>query len=155
MKTFVPMQNKSGVFAIIDTEDAARVLQHGWYVETRKYTSYAATSWRENGKVVNCRLHRFILKVKQGEIVDHKDRDGLNCTKDNLRFVTKSQNTLNTGREGNLTGIRFRRGKWYAYVTLHRKIVYEKPFIYKANAIRARNEAARKFHGEFAVMNHE
>lgn len=46
-----------------------------------------------NGKYVY--LHRFILKANKGEIVDHKDRNKANNSRENLRIVSKSVNNFN------------------------------------------------------------
>lgn len=40
-------------------------------------------------------LHRIIMNAKKGDIVDHIDINKLNCQRDNLRFVNKSQNNRN------------------------------------------------------------
>jgi len=40
-------------------------------------------------------LHRFILQAKNGEIVDHKDRNKHNNSRNNLRIASKSLNNYN------------------------------------------------------------
>jgi hypothetical protein len=40
-------------------------------------------------------LHRFIVGAKKGEIVDHKNRNKLDCRKENLRIVSKNLNNYN------------------------------------------------------------
>ena len=40
-------------------------------------------------------LHRLIMNAKSGDIIDHIDRIKTNCQRENLRFVTKSQNNRN------------------------------------------------------------
>jgi hypothetical protein len=44
-------------------------------------------------------LHRFILGAQKGQLVDHEDRNGLNCQKNNIRIATHAQNMQN--RRGN------------------------------------------------------
>jgi hypothetical protein len=41
-------------------------------------------------------MHRLIMDAKPGEMVDHENRNGLDCRRDNLRFVTNSGNGLNS-----------------------------------------------------------
>ena len=153
MSVMIPMQNNLFLMAIVDDEDAERVLNHGWSAEKRKYTYYATTAWRENGKVINCRLHRFVTGRKKGKIVDHRDRNGLDCTKGNLRFVTKSQNTLNRECVAGNIGIRIRGNKFEAHIVKNGKQIYLGMFNTHQQAVLARDEAARKLHGSFAVLN--
>ena len=41
-------------------------------------------------------LHRLIMGAKTGQIVDHANRDTYDNRRCNLRFVTKSENALNS-----------------------------------------------------------
>ena len=49
-------------------------------------------------------LHRLILKAPKGLIIDHKNRNTLDCRKINLRLATHSQNNANQKRRSNRTG---------------------------------------------------
>ena len=49
----------------------------------------------ENGDFIG--MHRYLYGATKGcGIVDHKDGNGLNCQKENLRYVTPQQNSWNT-----------------------------------------------------------
>ena len=72
---------------IIDTEDYPRVSQHKW----RTIKGYAVTTI--DGKAVA--LQRFLLDAKPGQTVDHVDINPLNNRKENLRFTTKSVQSMN------------------------------------------------------------
>ncbi len=41
------------------------------------------------------RLSRFVMNAKEGQLVDHRNRDPLDNRRENLRIVTKRQNNLN------------------------------------------------------------
>src|SRR5215475_14564182 len=87
--------------AVIDAEDAERVLARHWtlHVHQRSGVHYA----REVG-LKGIMLHRFILGLPRtpglNDKVDHKDGDGLNCRRSNLRVVTNIQNIVNSAARG-------------------------------------------------------
>lgn len=85
--------NPDGLCAIVDDEDYERASAHRWFAHraARSLTVYA-----KSGK--GGFLHRLIVGAKTGEIVDHVDADGLNCTRSNLRKVTASENVRNDHR---------------------------------------------------------
>lgn len=47
-------------------------------------------------------LHRYILKAKKGQIVDHINRDKKDNRRENLRFVSAKLNNYNKNVENNL-----------------------------------------------------
>ena len=70
--------------------DFDRVINRGkWMAMKRKNGSYYVST--ANGYVL---LHRFIMGVKR-KLVDHRDNDGLNNVRSNLRKATKSENGQN------------------------------------------------------------
>jgi hypothetical protein len=106
--------------AVIDIADAERVLARRWtlHVHRRSGKHYA----KEAG-LNGIMLHRFILGLPRtpglDDKVDHKDGDGLNCRRSNLRIVTNTQNVVNSAGRGGSS--RFKgvqkekrpgRGKW-------------------------------------------
>jgi len=64
------------------------------------------------------RMHRLIMAVTGEVIVDHRDGDGLNNRRSNLRVGTQSQNCVNRlvtpGQY--LRGARPKNGLWQAYI---------------------------------------
>lgn len=95
----------NGLIALIDDEDWERVSPYNWRPLRIGQACYAVAN--VNGPQVL--LHRFILNVAPWTFeVDHKDHNGLNCTRSNMRLVTRSQNAQN--RRGadrdSLTGVR-------------------------------------------------
>jgi len=63
-------------------------------------------------------MHRLITKAKDGELVDHIDRNKLNNTRSNLRIVDREGNVHNqkkrTNTNNNFKGVQFikRLGLW-------------------------------------------
>jgi hypothetical protein len=107
-------------------------------------------------------LHRFILGAAPGTMIDHKNGNGLDCTRENLRLATRSQNQHNAGRRmyagarsSRFKGVHWHRvtGKWVAQIMAARKYHYLGLFIDEEQAARAYDAAARELHGEFAQLN--
>jgi hypothetical protein len=140
-----------GKFALIDEEDFERVSQHSWCVVQGKSTLYAKTYLRKNGERGSIKLHQFIINSNHGELVDHIDQDGLNCRKNNLRIVTKSQNRMNTkkkfGRIPYKGVILLPNGKFRAVVHGNGRVWYSIPLNTLEDAARAYDAEARKMHG--------
>lgn len=97
-----------GFEARVSACDFDRVSKHKWCVHDAKYAEKGYPAYARgyiDGKRVH--LHRFILGAKPGEIVDHIDGDGLNCTRSNLRFTDRSGNRRN-GKKPKGTKCRFK-----------------------------------------------
>ena len=80
------------VFALISEEDQGLVSKYKWHARIGRNTVYVQGN--VDGKMI--RLHRFLMGPKDDLVIDHKDRDGLNNTRGNLRFVTLGQNGQNS-----------------------------------------------------------
>ena len=85
-----------GMEAIIDAADAHLVAGYDWSVMHSARTSYARRNQWTPEKQHTILLHRVILGVPAGVRVDHRDGDGLNCRRTNLRPATCAQNNVNT-----------------------------------------------------------
>jgi hypothetical protein len=87
--------NKNFAFAKIDDEDYERVSSFNWcaFVDHNRNTMYAI---KKEYKTKSISMHRLIMNAKKHEIIDHKNSDGLDNTKKNLRIVNTSQNRCNS-----------------------------------------------------------
>lgn len=77
--------------AIIDGGDSQLVQGYVWYEMPVRDTSYAATAI--NGRTVY--MHRLIMSAPTGIEVDHKNGDGLDNRRCNLRLATHQENLAN------------------------------------------------------------
>ena len=85
-----------GYEAVIDRRDVEIISRFRWNAQlTRKGHAYAARTCYEGGRPHCVLMHRFLLKPPDGVLVDHKDGDGFNNRRDNLRFATASLNNAN------------------------------------------------------------
>jgi hypothetical protein len=94
--TAVKIPLTRGKCATVDHEDAERLLPYKWYHFAGSVgREYAATSIGGRRNRVTIYMHRFILDAPKGMQVDHRDGDGLNNTRANLRLCTGAQNVAN------------------------------------------------------------
>lgn len=165
MKT-VPLRGKkaAGRVAVVDDEDYALVSQYRWYVleraatETKSHVGpYAAANWKENGRTRHILMHCLIMGTRKG--VDHRDHDGLNNQRSNLRVATGTQNNQNMrakrGARSPYKGVTWSRQKrkWQAKIKADGRIRYLGSFLSELEAAYAYDAAARELFGEFACPN--
>jgi hypothetical protein len=138
---------------LIDTVDYSLVQPYRWYVVIPRYGGfYAATS---TGK--DMFIHQLLLGIKDG---DHKDRNGLNNRRNNLRPATRQQQQANHKKHSDGITSRYRgvslhkqTNKYRATIVFNDKQKHLGLFIEEADAARAFNKAAKELFGEFASLN--
>ena len=150
MKEIKLTQGKS---AIVDDEDYEGLNRFKWFAEQRGNTFYARSK-------SSTYMHRFILGLEQGDgkEIDHKDGNGLNNCRENLRLCTRSQNNIN-GRVRKGTskykGVCWdkRDKKWKARISIDKKRISLGNWLSEIGAARAYDIKATELHGEFARLN--
>lgn len=141
--------------AEVDDENYENLNKYTWRCKVGKDTSYARTVIK--GKTFY--MHQLILPYKGGFIIDHKDRNGLNNQRENLRYATNSQNQANIKLSSSNTsgykGVSWnkRMGKWRVQIRFNLQNIYLGYFNNKEEAAAAYNLAALKYFGEFANIN--
>jgi hypothetical protein len=149
-----------GMVALVDDEDYQYLSQFDWYACKCDNKYYARRSARVDGKDIKIYMHREILGLERGQriFVDHKDRDGLNNQRSNIRLATCSQNNANKDITLGVSGYRgvswFKpTRKWVARIKNGGKFISLGYFDKPEMAAAAYNTAALKFYGEFASLN--
>lgn len=149
---YVPLTQRA--LAVIDAADAELVGRHNWYLHKAGKRRYAARSCVLDGVRFLIYLHQEIALPGDGLDVDHRDGDGLNNRRANLREATRQQNMANRSTHaGNASGYKgvWRHGrKFRASIQLNGKTVHLGGFDTAAEAALAYADAARQAHGEFA-----
>lgn len=150
-----------GKSVMVDDEDYEYLNQWKWHA-VRKHNNlwYAIRGVRANGTVVSTILHRDIMKTPKDKVVDHKDRNGLNCQKQNMRNCTHNENMWNRKCKGasKYNGVSFAlvRGK-YKYITAGISTQGVRYFLgnFKTEeaAAHAYDTKAKELFGEFAYLN--
>jgi hypothetical protein len=150
---FIPLIR--GGFAIVDADDYEKLAKYTWYCEHNSNTSYAVR--RKNRKRIY--MHRQILNAPKGKVVDHKDSNGLNNRKSNVRLCTKTQNMRNRRPwlrcSSKYKGVSLDEcgNKWRARITFNRKKIHIGNFDDEIEAARAYDRKAKELFGEFAYLN--
>lgn len=102
------------------------------------------------------KLHRVIWKLLTGEEpaeVDHKNGNGLDNSKDNIRSASRKHNTWNRRKLTNQPlpkGVRKNRYHWAARIMVDGVSIFIGNFSTPEAAHAAYCEAATRLHGEFA-----
>ncbi|MGN7124034.1 HNH endonuclease [Methylorubrum thiocyanatum] len=87
-------EHNKGLFAEVDDEDFASLSRYRWYAQRApgSLTIYArrARSRREGGGMIG--MHQEVLGVRAGLEIDHREGNGLNNRRSNLRHITHAGN---------------------------------------------------------------
>jgi aspartyl aminopeptidase len=152
MKELILTQGK---VALVDDEDFDELSKNKWSAHWGRGKWYAIRNKRINGKCNIIYLHRQIMKTPVNLIVDHKDGNGLNCQKCNMRNCTQSQNMMNSycKRQNKGTSMNWCKTKYTAQINIEGRQIYLGSFNTEVEAAEAYNKAAVIYFGEFARLN--
>lgn len=148
-----------GQCAKVDDADFDALNQYKWQASKDVHTYYAIRTDRTTGKKVKISMHRVLLSIPKSMFADHKDGDGLNNQRNNLRLATRAENNRNSRvRSDNklgFKGVYFRKdvGKFKAQLRCNKKSFGLGYYDTADQAAMAYNEAATKYFGEFARLN--
>jgi len=142
----------NGGVALCDASDAELLRSSRWYHVRIGNCVYAQTS------VCNRQIymHREIAQPSSQVLVDHRDGDGLNNRRTNLREATRAQNARNARRSitntSGFKGVTFHKGagRWMAQIHVRGRHLYLGLHDTPEIAHEAYMAAARKHYGEFA-----
>jgi hypothetical protein len=159
--TFRKIYLGEGRFALVDPEDFYWLNSFHWYAEIKSKLIYAARNVILAGeKKIIFSMHREIMNAPDGLLVDHKNCDTLDNRRENLRLATRAQNNCNRRKTKSKTSSRFigvcfhkRHQRWCVDIRHNGKKIWLGSFVSEIDAAHAYDEAAKKYHGEFARLN--
>lgn len=157
MKIIVINSPKYGAHEVfVDDSDFELVSGYTWAImkDSGHKTVYATT--QRNKKRI--KMHRLIMGIDNPKtLVDHKDRNGLNNQRENLRIASNSDNQANKilRSKSGYMGVTWHknRERWQAQIRKNGKFIYLGFFIDKIDAAKAYDTKAKEVHGEFANLN--
>lgn len=146
-----------GHVAIVDDEDFEHLAQYRWHFHSG---GYATRKIKVKGKTISIYMHRQILGAEcEGKHVDHRNRNGLDNRRCNLRTATSAQNNANQSMKSNnssgFRGVHYSKfaQKFTAKISHQGKAQHLGYFKTAEEAALAYNAAALLFHGELANLN--
>lgn len=157
-----------GKVAIVDDADYEWLSQWKW-TYTRGYAVHKEAG-KYGGK--STRMHRLIMQPPDHLVIDHIDWNPLNNQRSNLRICTQYENMQNRkhsyyqtdswknrpeAKTSQYKGVRLAKGTittpWRAEIWSNRQRIHLGYYATEVEAAIAYNEAAIKYHGEFARLN--
>ena len=150
---YIPMIN-SDLMAVVDDDDYEMIIVYRWRAMKPKHshTPYAVRSTRPQ-----VYMHRLIMSAPPGSKVDHRDMNGLNNLRSNLRFATQSQQMANSrSRPGTSVykGVSWDKssGYWRAALVINGRQIMKLAHM-ELEAAKKYNALAIEHFGEFARLN--
>lgn len=141
--------------AVIDTQDLEEVRPYAWHAVRGRTSVYVYAQVGRPQRSIQ--LHRLIFGFPESDI-DHRDGNGLNNRRKNLRIATESQNGGNSRkttlpRYSIYKGVSRKNDKWFASIRKNRNLIYLGTFRSETDAASYYDRAAIFYFGEFARLN--
>lgn len=144
----IPLKDKDGVvvnWATIDAADREKVESLSWWILQTGPKLYAQS---QKGL-----MHILLMgDAPPGEIIDHRDGNGLNNVRSNIRFATRGLNSQNKVKKQGTTskyyGVSLSKWGWTAFHG--KRLGY---FQQEEHAAFAYDEKVREVHGQLGKIN--
>jgi len=140
-----------GYYAYVDAADHEWLGRYKWHMQGGYAVRY------EKKKLIF--MHRQIMPPSRGMVVDHKNRNRLDNTRENLRLCTPGENAQNAAKKqgtySRFKGVSYRkeRDKYFAQIYHQNEQFYLGLFDKETDAARAYDRRAIELFGEFARVN--
>lgn len=153
-----------GMVTQVDDQDYEYLAQWKWRLQKSFNCTYAVRDERLNGqRAATILMHRVILDTPDEFETDHKDGNGLNNCRSNLRPANHQQNMQNRRHNKNACsqyrGVEHKKNtrggkfRWVARIKAGKIRQRLGGYATEQEAALAYNQAALKYFGEFARLN--
>lgn len=159
MDDFKTIPLTKGYEAIVDVEDFDLLSNYNWGILTPykgQYTTYAMKKSQAERKGKSRLMHRIVMNAPRNISVDHINGNGLDNRKSNLRLCSHRENLCNSNKQRNgitsiYKGVSWdkSRNKWTVHINKRNLGRYNS----EIEAALVYNDAALKYHGNFAKLN--
>jgi hypothetical protein len=161
---FLSGRNKN-LCCIIDDKYYSDLSKYKWYLNHKGYAQRNRKHIKNGIDALPILMHVFILGKKKGFTTDHINNDKLDNRKNNLRFLTNTENIRRRGVQRNTStgykGVYLCKNRkkkngvypYQVYIRVDKKLIFVGYFFDKQQAALAYNEASKKYHGEFGYQN--
>lgn len=143
---------------LYDDEDVLLINKYKWRIYKGKpdnqWYAIAHTPMINNKRKI-IRMHNLVTNQL---FIDHKNGNGLDNRKENLRKANHSKNSMNRrttrkNKKCKYKGLIKHNNKYVAKIIINKKQIYLGVFANQEDAAIAYNKAAIKYFGEFAFLN--
>lgn len=150
-----------GMFALVDDDMFDELNAYHWQASRNRDGGvwYAGRGAYLGIKHRTIFMHDQIMNPPAGLIVDHRNQQGLDNRRENLRICTHSQNLQNMripkSNKSGFKGVSWHvvGHKWQACIRVNGKTLYLGLFADLIEAAHAHDRAAREHFGQFARLN--
>jgi hypothetical protein len=161
----VEIQLSGDRVAIVDWDDYHLVKGHRWYAKSSRGTFYVYMTKYDSSTQRSRSVWMHKLLLPNAPRVDHKNGNGLDNRRSNLRPCTHAQNMANRRKQvktrSKFKGVTRASGtssspdwnKWRARININKKSVFLGYYDTELEAALAYNKAAVEHFGEFANLN--
>ena len=148
-------------WALVELPDYYRLKNFNWYLGGNGKEFYAFRNIKIGpGKTKMVSMHRMILDPPPHLLVDHKNNNTLDNRRSNLRLATHAENACNRPKIKSKTSSQYigvylekRTGRYTSKIRIDGIRLWLGRFNSELEAAKAYDEAARRYHGEFARLN--
>lgn len=158
MKKLIIHSKKHGTHTVLyDNKDHKLISKYKWHIYKGWYNFYAHVNSGKRPNRTVIAMHRLIMKFPKE--VDHKNGNGLDNRRCNLRTSINGGNQMNKGLQKNnksgYKGVSFdkRSRRYISVISINHKRIYLGSFKKAIDGAIAYNKVVKKYHKGFARLN--